>query len=247
MFDTWSTTTFGGYHRVGMIHLDPRDVQSPTASVIDTRDNEWASIEDEVALRSGTIIVSEPPRDIIENALKFSSRFNTQELVRDNYRLEAAANQYLMSHPLESIQGLTRSLGITIPEALKPTSTYTNNVLVESLPYRALWDWLVSGWRLIAILLAAVAWTVYQQRWSGLVQKVRRYGWLALYFALISLPIIFSNRYYPGREDEGPIWTDAVRQKMFLAMPLSVFVVVTLFNAVDCLRRRRKPVHTMPT
>jgi len=238
MFDTWSTTTFGGYHRVGMLHLDPREVQAPTATGAETPVDGWASIEDQVASASGTIIVEEPPQDIIDNALRFSSRFNTQELVRDNYRLEAAANQYLLNYPLESMQGLIRSLGITVPETLKPTSVYTNNVIVESLPYRGIWDWLVSGWRLIAILAAAVLWTVYQRRWSGTIELAKRYGWLGLYFVLIMLPIIFSNRYYPGREDEGPIWTDAVRQKMFLALPVSVFVIYALATVSSDLRSR---------
>ena len=239
MFDTWSTTTFGGYHRVGMLHLEPRDVESPSAQGTNAPSDGWASIEDQVAVASGTIIVSEPAQDIIDNALRFSSRFNTQELVRDNYRLEAAANQYLRNYPLESIQALFKSLGITIPEMLRPTSIYTNNVIVESLPYRGVWDWLVSGWRVLLILAAAVALTVYQRRWSGLVQLSRRYAWLGLYFVLILLPIIWSNRYFPDRQDEGPIWTDAVRQKMFLAMPIVVFVITSLSHASNAFRRSR--------
>lgn len=238
MFDTWSTTTFGGYHRVGMLHLDPREVRLPTTTGEATAGEGWASIEDQVAVASGTIIVGEPPREIIDNALRFSSRFNTQELVRDNYRLEAAANQYLRSQPLESLQGLAASLAITIPEALRPTSVYTYNVLIEKLPYRGVWDWLVSGWRLIAIIAAAVVWTVYQRRWTGIAQLAKRYGWLGLYFVLIMLPVIFSNRYYPGREDEGPIWTDAVRQKMFLALPVAVLIITALASALTSLRSR---------
>lgn len=241
MFDTWSTTTFGGYHRVGMLHLDPRDVQSPTATGAETPVDVWASIEDQVAAGLGAIIVEEPPQDIIDNALRFSSRFNTQELVRDNYRLEAAANQYLRNNPVASLQGLAKSLTITIPETLNPTSMYTNNVIVESLPYRGAWDWLVSGWRLIAIIAAAVIATIYQRRWAGSLQLAKRYAWLGLYFVLIMLPIIFSNRYYPGREDEGPIWTDAVRQKMFLALPISVFVIVAIARAFSHTPRSKKP------
>lgn len=240
MFGTWSTTTFGGYHRVGMLHLDPRDVRLSAETGFETPESEWASIEDQVAVASGTIIVDDPPQNIIDNALRFSSRFNTQELVRDNYRLEAAANQYLRGHPIESLKGLAQSLAITIPEILKPTSVYTYNVIIESLPYRGMWDWFVSGWRLIAIILAAVAWTIYQRRWAGCVQLARRYGWLCVYFILIVLPIVFSNRYFPGREDEGPIWTDAVRQKMFLALPISVLVITTLADALSRLRSQSR-------
>ena len=86
---------------------------------------------------------------------------------------------------------------------------------------------------------AAVALTVYQRRWSGIVQLSRRYAWLGLYFVLILLPIIWSNRYFPDRQDEGPIWTDAVRQKMFLALPLSVFVIVSSARAISRFQARR--------
>jgi ABC-type uncharacterized transport system YnjBCD permease subunit len=139
------------------------------------------------------------------------------------------------------MQGLAKSLAITIPETLNPTSMYTNNVIVESLPYRGVWDWLVSGWRIIAILAAAVILTIYQRRWAGILQLAKRYAWLGLYFVLIMLPIIFSNRYYPGREDEGPIWTDAVRQKMFLALPVSVFVILAVARAFSHVSRSKKP------
>ena len=240
MFDTWSTTTFGGYHRVGMLHLDPRNVEVERSAASQTPADNWAAIEDQLATQSGTVFVPDAPQRIVDNALIFSSRFNTQELVKDNYRLEAAANQYLRTNPLASVQGLVKSLGITIPEALKPTSVYTFNTIVERLPWRAPWDWLVSGWRLLALIGLAVVWTIWQRGWAGTWTLLKRYGWLGLYFILIALPIIFSNRYYPGREDEGPIWTDAVRQKLFLAMPVFVFVMAAAADFFKTLRHRSK-------
>ena len=47
-----------------------------------------------------------------------------------------------------------------------------------------------------------------------------RYDWFAVFYALLALPIMFSNRFRPGDEDIGPMWTDAIRQKVFLEIPV---------------------------
>ena len=107
------------------------------------------------------------PDRIEENSLKFSSRFNTREQVLDNYRLGAAANSFLIAQPVESAQRLAKSLAITIPEAFRPASKYTQNYLVEQLPWRAAWDWLFSGWRYALLILAAAVFIGYTRGWLG--------------------------------------------------------------------------------
>lgn len=160
------------------------------------------------------------PDRIEENALKFSSRFNTREQVLDNFRLSGAANEFLITQPLESAQRLSRSLAITVPEAFRPASEYTQNYFVEWLPWRAAWDWLFSSWRYV-LMIAGVAAVIMRTRgWAGTRRLLVKYGWFAVFYGLLALPIMFSNRFRPGEEDIGPMWTDAIRQKVFLEIPL---------------------------
>ena len=160
------------------------------------------------------------PDRIEQNALKFSSRFNTREQVLDNFRLGAAANEFLFSQPVESAQRLARSLAITVPEAFRPASEYTQNYLVEDLPWRGAWDWLFSSWRYVLLIAGAAAVIMWAQGWQGTKRLLVKYGWFAVLYGLLALPILFSNRFRPGEEDIGPMWTDAIRQKVFLEIPL---------------------------
>jgi hypothetical protein len=209
MFGTWDTSTQSGYHRAGMLWIDPRTV--PDAQY---------------------------PQHIVDNALTFSSRFNTQETLKDNYRLSAAANDLLLGDPVEAASRLGRSLTITVPEALMPTSSYTQNVMVDLLPWRAAYDWVFSGWRYLLLMLAVLGAIVWSRGWGGTGRLLRRYGWFIAFYGLIAAPVIWSNRYYPGREDEGPIWTEAVRLKIFLEIPFYVVLVYTVWLLVGRLRGR---------
>jgi len=210
MFATTDVSTYGGYQRAGMLWIDPRTVPTPA---------EW-------------------PANINANATTFSSRYNTQETMKDNYRLTAAANAYLVEHPVDAVRALGRSLTITVPEMLKPTSSYTENFLVDVLPWRPVYDWLFSGWRYLLLVLGSVAVVGFSRGWSGSLRLLRRYGWFLVFYALIAAPVLWSNRYYPGREDEGPIWTEAVRLKIFIEVPLYVGLVYAVWVAVGALRRR---------
>lgn len=213
MYDTWDTSTFSGYHRAGMLWIDPRTVPDP-----------------------------EYPQDIVDNALTFSSRFNTQETLKDNYRLSAAANDFLVHHPIEAVQRLARSTTITVPEMLRPTSMYTQNYFVEILPWRGVYDWVFSGWRYVLLVLATLASLVYLWGWRGFGRRLWRYGWFLVFYGLIAAPVIWSNRYFPGREDEGPIWTDAVRLKIFLEIPFFVVLSYTAWMLVRRLAERAATV-----
>ena len=68
--------------------------------------------------------------------------------------------------------------------------------------------------------------------WQGTWTLLKRYGWFAVFWALIAIPVLWSNRFYPGREIEGPIWTDAIRQKIFLEVPVYVLLVYSLWATI---------------
>jgi hypothetical protein len=200
MYATFDTTSFAGYHRVGMLWIDPRTVSEP-----------------------------EYPQHIVDNALLFSTRYNTQETIKDNYRLSAAANDFILHQPFEAAQRLGRSLTVTVPELMRPSSMYTQNYLVERLPWRAPMDWIFSSWRYLLLILASAVIIVFARGSTGAKRLVRRYGWFAVFYVLLAAPILLSNRYFPGKEDEGPMWTDAIRQKVFLEVPVFVLLAYALW------------------
>lgn len=210
LFATFDTTSFGGYHRVGMLWIPPSTVQTDTT-----------------------------PQYAIDNALSFTSRYNTQMNVRDNYRLSQEANGFIKEHPVKALTNLGRSLGVTVPELLRPSSTYTQNYLVERMPWRAAFDWAFSGWRYVALVLLALFAILRFRGWKSCMQIIRRYGWFLAFYALIALPILFSNRYRPENESLGPVWTDASRQKVFLEVPLLVLVTYAAWLTVSSARRKK--------
>jgi hypothetical protein len=218
LFATFDTTSFGGYHRVGMLWISPSSVKTdPT------------------------------PQYAVDNALSFTSRYNTQTNVRDNYRLSEAANTFIRDHPVQAMSNLGRSLGVTLPELLRPSSSYTQNYLVEKLPWRTAFDWIFSGWRYIALVLLALLGILRYRGWRSCVLSIRRYGWFFVYYALIALPILFSNRYRPEDESLGPVWTDASRQKVFLEVPVLVVITYALWLAVSSSKKRQEPARNSGT
>lgn len=165
------------------------------------------------------------PDHIVENALKFSSRFNTREQVLDNFKLTAAANELMLSQPVEAGQRLIRSLGITIPNAFLPITETTGNYLVDSFWWKGPIEWVFSGWRYGLLVLLSAAVIGMTRGLRGTLNLIRRYAWFAVYWILIAIPVLFSNRYWPpGSEDLGPIHVEAARLKSFLEIPIYVII-----------------------
>jgi hypothetical protein len=210
LFATFDTTSFGGYHRAGMLWIAP-----------------------------STVLTDHTPQYAIDNALIFTSRYNTQTNVRDNFRLNEAANTFIKEQPVQAAINLGRSLGVTVPELLRPASSYTQNYLVEKMPWRAAFDWLFSGWRYIALVGLAVILIVRHRGRLSSARLVRRYGWFFVFYGLIALPILFSNRFRPEDESVGPIWTDASRQKVFLEAPVMVMLAYAAWVTFSSLRKTR--------
>ncbi len=204
-------TTFAGYHRVGMLQLDPRQVAPIPV-----------------------------PQEYVDNALRFSSKYNTQETLKDNYRMNAAANAFITSHPVEAVRRALSSASITLPEALRGSSIYTTNHFVEELPWTDAHIWVFSQWRYLLLILGSLGLFVWSRGWRGVRAGLRRYGWLAVFWCVIALPVVLSNRYRPGQEDLGPIWTDAIRLKMLLEVPVYVFITFALYLGVQKARQVRE-------
>jgi len=208
MYGTTDTSSFSGLHRVGMLWINPHTVPEPDF-----------------------------PKDILGNAERFQSKYNTTDMIRDNYRLSNGSFEAWTSNPVGSVFAMARSLSITVPAALEPGSSYVDNVLVGELPWKGLYDWVFSGWRYVAIVLGAIAVVGWQRRPQGLALLLRRYGWFLAFYALIAAPVLWSHRFIPGEEFRGPVWTDAVRLKMFLEVPLVALVAYALWILPGLVRQ----------
>lgn len=210
MFGTTDTSTFSGLHRVGMLWINPHTVPEP-----------------------------EFPKSILGNAEKFQSKYNTTDTLRDNYRLSNGSYEAWRSDPVGSAGAMVKSLTITVPEALRPSSEYADNLLVRDLPWKGVYDWVFSGWRYLLIVFAAIAIVAIQRGRDGIARLTRRYGWFLAFYLLIAAPVFWSNRFIPDHEADGPIWTDAIRLKMFLEVPLVALVGYALWALPSVVRGRR--------
>jgi hypothetical protein len=211
MYGTLSSSTYAGYHRVGMLWIDPR-----------------------------TVPEIEYPQNALSNAEAFYSRYNIPPTLKDDLRLEAAANDFLIHHPIDAAKGAMKSLQITIPDMLGATSTYTQNLIVDVLPWTTAFNFLFSGWRYVLLVLLAAAIIVWSRGWRGTRTLFRRYGWFLVYYALIGTPVLLSNRYRIGEEDAGPTWDDAVRLKIFIEVPIYVLITYAAWTLTSRLKLRWK-------
>lgn len=215
MYGTTDTSSFSGIHRIGMLGINPHTVPEP-----------------------------EFPKDILGNAEKFQSKYNNSDMIRDNYRLSQGSYEAWKSDPIGSAGAMAKSLTITVPEALRPASEYADNHLVAQIPWKGVYDWVFSGWRYLLILVGAIAVVWWQRGTRGFGRLIRRYGWFLAFYALIAAPVLWSNRFIPGQEEQGPVWTDAVRLKMFLEVPMVALVAYAIWSIPGLVKTRRASAPT---
>lgn len=217
LYGTTDTSSFSGIHRVGMIGIDPHTVPEP-----------------------------EFPDHILGNAERFQSKYNNTDFIRDNYRLTQGSYDAWLGDPVGTAAGALRSLTITVPEALRQSSAYVDNLLVAEIPWKGVYDWVFSGWRYLLILAGAIGILWWSRGTRGMGGVARRYGWFLGFYALIAAPVLWSNRFIPGEEQLGPVWTDAVRLKMFLEVPMVVLVAYSLWLLPGLIRARAQRRVTTP-
>ena len=206
MYDTFDVSTHTGYHRAGALWIDPDTVPEPPY-----------------------------PQDIVDNALAFSSRFNTQETLKDNYRLSAAANDLMLHHPIEAVGRLWRSLGITSANALLPITSTTLNYMVAGVRWGPAYDFVFSGWRYILLILASATVIAWRRGPRGVLRLLRRYAWFAAFWVLMAIPVLFSNRHLPPGSPE-PTHTEAARLKALIDIPVYVLIFYAIWLAFNALR-----------
>lgn len=168
MWGSFSTTSFGGFHRTGMLFYDP----SPEAY-------EAIQIPEEIQRRSEV----------------FQSDNNIPIIVADNIRREQLANEWIADHSIgELVSVLWASVRLNFETGLAPTSMYSRNDFSHNLLWRAPMNTVLSGYTYPAIaVLAIVAILVLvgPRRFFG---YFRRYGWLMAFYLVIAGTILLQNR-----------------------------------------------------
>lgn len=168
MFSSFSTTTFGGYHRTGMLFYDPPEELYYAVQV---------------------------PENIIRNAEVFKSDNNVPIIAADNYIREQLANDWLKTHPIsETAQTLLKSLDLDFQKAMAPTSEYGTNSLAQAVPWRGPMDNLLSGYLYVFLAVASIIGIFVLRGGHATWGLLRRYGWLIALYIMIALTIGLQNR-----------------------------------------------------
>ncbi|MEI8082739.1 MAG: hypothetical protein WCI74_12930, partial [Actinomycetes bacterium] len=209
MYSTFDVSTHTGYNRAGALWIKPDSVPVPA----------W-------------------PENIQRNATVLSSGWNTQETLKDNYRLGAAANELMLRHPLDAAGRLMKSLTITIPAGLRSIYVQWYDSFLFANPFVPWIDWFFSGFRFP--LLIGASFTIFfgTRGWSGTRRWARRYAWFLVIWILIAIPVAFSNRYWPPDAAE-PTASEADRLRSLIDIPIYVVMTYALWTVVNRVRARR--------
>ncbi len=151
LYSTFDVSTHTGYNRAGALWINPLEVPVP----------------------------EEYPANINENAVRLSSGWNTQETLKDNYRLGNAANDLIVHQPVEAFTRAARSLTITMPTMFRSIKVQWYNTYDFEFPLAPALDWLFSGWRFVVMILGSLVIVVRDAGLRGTWRRVRRYGWFA--------------------------------------------------------------------
>lgn len=207
LYDTTATTSFAGNHQIEVVSYRPSQEELDAVDV---------------------------PPEILANAERFVSGFNSPENVALNYTLTQVGNAYYLSDPFQVAKNLLWGIQMNTAQAFKFTSEYAPNRFVESLPWNPP---RVNGIS-VTFYLIGLALIVFSYLYAfgvrGVVTRVRRYWPLAFVFSAIMLTIMLANRYD---------WSEADRLKSML---LPTVIVILIFGLWSAWRRRSASAHSRP-
>lgn len=206
MYGTFDVSTHTGYNRAGALWINPKTVPEP-----------------------------EYPANLLANATLLSSGWNTQETLKDNYRLGKAANERMIHEPVKAAQRLAQSLQYTVPAWMRSVNTQWYNSFLFVYPLTAPLDWLFSGWRLPTLWLLTFAIVFADAGWRRSLGYFRRYGWFVAFWLLTAIPVAFSNRYWPV-DELLPYASEADRLASLVSMP--VYALMALAASIVVRRAR---------
>ena len=168
MWGSFSTTTFGGFHRTGMLFYDPKPEAYEAIPI---------------------------PERIQRNAEVFQSDNNIPLIVADNIRREQLANAWIAEHSFHELMTvLIKSVALNFDTAKAPTSLYSKNEFSHGLPWRAPMNAALSGDFYVTIAVIAILGVFIMAGPRGTIRYFRRYGWLMVFYAIIAGTILLQNR-----------------------------------------------------
>lgn len=223
--------------------LTPTEVQEKRAALV-TLEQQWNEVQQQypdVDFETAGVY----PERLLANATKLSSNWNTQETLRDNYRLGRVTNEYILSQPVEAASSALRSLSITVPTMFRSVYVQWSNSFNSSFPGMQALDWIFSGWRFALMILVSAGIIIghFGMRTSG--RLLIRYGWFAAFWVLAAIPVFLSNRYWPPDVPE-PIHSEADRLRALIDIPVYVTITFAAFLVVHKVRSRRSARRTDP-
>jgi hypothetical protein len=144
-------------------------------------------------------------------------------MLKENYRLGKAADDFIKQHPVEAVVRVAKSLTITVPVMFRSVYVQWYNAFDFSFPLAKPLDWIFSGWRFATLILAAGV--IIVRHWSigGTLNRIRRYGWFVTFWILTAIPVFLSNRYWPPEVPE-PMHSEADRLRGIIDVPVYVLI-----------------------
>lgn len=218
MFNTFSTTTFEGYHNAGVIWVN--DLIPEFQPLF------------EEAIQSTSL-------DYPENADRYSAgdKWNTKKVALDNLIWSKVAKKVFWRDPLHGLwlMGKSAKYNSFHPDAYnpyhfwRPSFHFTENRLSQDLPWWNLYSFVFSDMKLPAMLFLSVGFLLFLQRKE--LSTLR--AWVRL-LALVAMPCFtiavchLANRLH---------WSESNRLKFFVE-PLFYVVIFRAFYYVITLRKR---------
>jgi hypothetical protein len=209
LYSTFDVSTHTGFNRAGALWLNPLEVAPMT----------------------------EYPANLEANDVVLSSGWNTQEMLKENYRLGKAADEFIKQHPIEAMGRVAKSLAITVPVMFRSVYVQWYNAFDFAFPLSKPLDWIFSGWRFATLILAAALVIIRHWSFRGSLARVRRYGWFAAFWMLTAIPVFLSNRYWPPEVPE-PVHSEADRLRGIIDVPVYVLITYAAWILAQRVRDR---------
>ena len=206
--------------------LTPTEVQEKRAALV-TLEQQWNGLQQQypdVNFETADVY----PERLLANATKLSSNWNTQETLRDNYRLGKVTNDYIFSQPVEATSSALRSLTVTVPTMFRSVYVQWSNSFNSSFPGMQALDWIFSGWRFALMILVSTGIIIGHFGFRTTGRLLIRYGWFAAFWVLTAIPVFLSNRYWPTDIPE-PIHSEADRLRALIDIPIYVTITFAAF------------------
>lgn len=216
LYGTTATTSFAGNHLVEVVSYRPTEAELAAVEV---------------------------PPDIIANAEKFVSGFNSPENVELNYILTEVGNDYYLRDPFQVAKNLIWGVQMNTFQALRWTHDYSivgagpANIAADSLPWTPPSSPILSWFfYLVCLMTIGVTW-LYVLGVRGAVALVRKYAALVFIVAATMLTFLLANRYN---------WTEADRLKYIIVPFFIVILVSGVSRALHMARARKTEEHHAP-